>query len=559
MRSHTTRMLIAGACLYAAAVQFTLGQATTNPSAAVPPTQAAGERFRGPVREGWWNDAVFYEVFVRSFYDSREGPLANDGVGDLRGLIARLDYLNDGNPATTTDLGVTGIWLMPITESPSYHGYDTTDYLTIDREYGTNEDFKVLIAECHKRGIRVIIDLVLNHCSNRHEWFRLAADPGDPHHDWFIWSDSDPGYRGPWNQKVWHPLTDRSAGGPYFYGCFSRQMPDLNYANPAVTAEMNRTIAYWLDDMGADGFRLDAIRHLIENGPNQDNTPQTHDWLRGFYTFYKARNPEAFTVGEVWSTTDVISTYVGDQMDTSFEFQLAQAVMDAANTGDAAPLARAAAGTWAAFPRNQFATFLTNHDQARVMTVFKGDESKARLAAGLLLTLPGIPFIYYGEEIGMSGDKPDEWIRTPMQWDGSANAGFAAAGVTPWERLNADAETRNVKGQEGETGSLLGLYQKLTRLRLDHAALRRGEFEVVPSGSPRVLAFRRWMGDEQFLVIANLGAEPVSGYRLELGEGIADRLKEAGAVEVLHGEPVASGGEPIARLAPRSVYVVRVP
>jgi len=178
-----------------------------------------------PTADGnpWWNDAVFYEIFVRSFNDSN-----GDGIGDFNGITEKLDYLNDGDPNTTADLGVTGIWLMPIFPSPSYHGYDVTDFYGVNPQYGTMEDFKKLLAEAHKRGIRIIIDMALNHTSDQHPWFKEAKkDVNSKYRDWYIWSETDPNYKGPWNERVWHPSTTG-----FYYGIFEAFMPDLNYNNP---------------------------------------------------------------------------------------------------------------------------------------------------------------------------------------------------------------------------------------------------------------------------------------------------------------------------------------
>ena len=247
-----------------------------------------------PAPTSWWNGAVFYEVFVRSFADSSSGPLANDGIGDLQGLVEKLDYLNDGDPSTTDDLGVTGLWLMPVMSSPSYHGYDITDYYTVNQEYGTNDDFKRLVIEAHQRGIKVIIDLVLNHTSSEHPWFIEARDnPGSDRRNWYIWSQDKPNYLGPWGEEVWHP----SPSG-YYYGIFWSGMPDLNLKNPQVTAEMENVARFWLEDAGVDGFRLDGARHLIEEGSIQENTPETHAWWKNFRTVYKGSNPQALAVGD---------------------------------------------------------------------------------------------------------------------------------------------------------------------------------------------------------------------------------------------------------------------
>lgn len=205
----------------------------------------------------WWNNRVFYEVFVRSFYDSD-----GDGIGDLQGVIQKLDYLQE--------LGVTGLWLMPVAQSPSYHGYDVMDYYAIEQDYGTNEDFLALMEAAHERDMVVIVDLVMNHTSNQHPWF-IASAEGDPDYaDFYIWEEQPGRYTSPWGSNVWHPRDGR-----YYYGLFWEGMPDLNYENPAVTAEMQKVIDFWLEEMGVDGFRLDAIRHLIEDGSVQENTPET--------------------------------------------------------------------------------------------------------------------------------------------------------------------------------------------------------------------------------------------------------------------------------------------
>ena len=208
--SHRTfAVLFAGSLALSGAARSVFAQATVNPLTRATPV-APAEKLT-PDLKAWWNDAIFYEVFVRSFADSSEGPLAKDGVGDLRGLIDRLDYLNDGDPKSGVSLGVNALWLMPIMKSPSYHGYDISDYKKVQDAYGTNEDYQRLLKECEKRGIRVILDLVPNHCSWENPWFKDAADPKSPTHDWFIWSQGDPAWKGPWNQRVWHPWP---ANGP---------------------------------------------------------------------------------------------------------------------------------------------------------------------------------------------------------------------------------------------------------------------------------------------------------------------------------------------------------
>ena len=357
---------------------------------------------------GWWNKTVFYELFVRSFYDSD-----GDGIGDFNGIIQKLDYLNDGDPETTDDLGISGIWLMPINPSPSYHGYDVTDYLDVNPEYGTLEEFKKFLDEAHARGIKVIIDLVLNHTSTQHPWFvESSASTDNPYRDYYIWADPPPSYKSPWGADVWHSIDTGS-----YYGIFWGGMPDLNYSNPAVTTEAQEIIRFWLEDVGVDGFRLDAIKHLIENGEMQENTEATHVWWEGFYDYYTSINPEAFTVGEAWTNTAEVVRYIGDEMNIAFEFDTAGAIITSARTETNRAVQSAHELVLESYPPHQYATFLTNHDQSRVMSELRRRDDRAKTAASLLLTGPGVPFLYYGEEIGQAGHKPDENIRTPMQWN----------------------------------------------------------------------------------------------------------------------------------------------
>lgn len=429
----------------------------------------------------WWDDAVFYEVFVRSYADSD-----GDGTGDLRGLISRLDHLNDGDPTTTDDLGVTGLWLMPVTQSPSYHGYDTTDYFTVEDDYGTAADFRELVTQAHARGIRVIVDLVLNHTSSLHPWFLESASvTSSPKRDWYVWRTDNPAATTSWGTQAWHQLN-----GASYLGLFWEGMPDLNHRNPEVAAEVGEITRFWLEDMGVDGFRLDAVRHLIEEGDEFDDTPATHAWLARWDDSVDAVAPDALTVGEVWDATPVVAPYVtDDEVDLAFEFSLAEAIIASVRSGDPAPLDAALAATLAAFPPGQFATFLTNHDQNRVMSQLGGDVGKARLAASLLLTLPGVPFVYYGEEIGMTGEKPDERIRTPMQWSSEAHGGFSP--TTPWQELAANWDEVNVAAQDADPASLLNHYRRLIHLRAEHPALRQGDLAALPGTCTGSYAYLR--------------------------------------------------------------------
>jgi glycosidase len=465
----------------------------------------------------WWNDTVFYEIFVRSFYDSN-----GDGIGDFNGLIQKLDYLNDGVPNTDKDLGVTGLWLMPIHPAVSYHGYDVTDYFSVNPEYGTLDDFKRLLSEAHRRGIRVILDLVINHTSSQHPWFQQSKDPTSPFRSWYVWSDDDPGYVGPWGEEVWH----KDPSG-YYYGVFEAGMPDLNFNNPQVTREMEDVVRFWLQDVGVDGFRVDAAKHLIEEGSVQANSETTHAWYQAFHPYYKSLNPQALTVGEIIENSGIVETYSqGDQLDLGFDFSLASAILSSARGQNPAEFSRVLEADLGLFPPGQFAAFITNHDQIRAASALAKSWEKARAAAALLLTAPGVPFIYYGEEIGMLGVKPDEQIRTPMQWSSGANAGFTTA--TPWEPLDPGyaAERRNVADQSNDSGSLLSLYRALIQARNRHAALRVGAYYPVATGNDSVYACLRVGQAETVLVLANLGDQPAHDYRLAANSaGLSGKYK----------------------------------
>jgi glycosidase len=468
----------------------------------------------------WWQDRVFYEIFVRSFKDSD-----GDGIGDLQGLISELDYLNDGDPTTTDDLGITGIWLMPITEAVSYHGYDVVDYMRIDPDYGTNEDFEEFVAAAHERGIAVIIDLVLNHTSSEHPWFQAAVEPGSETSDWYIFSDEDPGWRAPWGSQAWHPLDD----GRYVFGLFGGNLPDLNLNNPEVTDALLEVTRFWLEDMNIDGFRLDAVKHLIENDSIVVHTPETHAWLANFDAFVTEIKPDALTIGEIFGDPiNVIQRYVdNDELDMTFAFPLADAMRQSATLGNNRNVRQSQREILRAFPNFDYAAFLTNHDQNRIMSQLVGNVGKAKVAASLLLTQPGLPFLYYGEEIGVSGAKPDENIRTPMQWtDDPTTAGFTTG--TPWRAPQNDIETANVAGQLDDPDSMLSHYRALIHLRSSSSALSGGAFVPVDSSENALYAFIRQSDDQTLLVLINLSNDDISDYTLELDEeGILSTVASA--------------------------------
>ncbi|OLC85442.1 MAG: alpha-amylase [Gemmatimonadetes bacterium] len=427
-----------------------------------------------------------YEIFVRSFYDSN-----GDGIGDLRGLTQKLDYISG--------LGVDCVWLMPVAASPSYHGYDVTDYYKVEPDYGTNDDFQAFVGAAHRHKIRVLVDLVLNHSSSEHPWFQEALrDTAAPHRSWYRWAPTQNGACA----NNWHksPIRDEC-----YFGLFWSGMPDLNYENPAVLDEMKRVARFWLDSMHVDGFRLDAVRHLVEAGSEVSNTPGTHAVLRDFGQYIRSIAPQAYTIGEVWDNTDVILTYYPDQLDAYFAFPISEALLEAVRTGKAGGLLPTVEQFQRAEPAWRWAPFQRNHDQTRTVTALGNDTAGARLAATILLTLPGVPFIYYGEEIGMTGDKPDERLRTPMQWTGTS-AGFTSG--KPWEAAQADSLTTNVARESRASGSLLSFYRRLLRERLKSSALRNGELVPVPTDNDAILAYIRRDSTEAVLVAANLGKTP---------------------------------------------------
>lgn len=498
----------------------------------------------------WWNDRVFYQIFVRSFEDSD-----GDGIGDLQGIINKLDYLNDGDPDTTSDLGITGIWLMPIFQSPSYHGYDVIDYMTVESDYGTNDDFKALVAAAHERGIAVIIDMVINHTSREHPWFQDAQTPGSTHDAWYRWSINKPLQIGPWGQQVWHGLGNR-----YYYGVFWDGMPDLNLRNPAVTQSVYDIARFWLADMGADGFRMDGVRYLVEDDNTLASAPGTLTWLDRWQQQIDSINPDALTVGEIWTNSFEIVPYVPGGVDIAFEFDLATAMLNSAKNGSASTVTPIQERALRLFPAGQYATFLTNHDQNRVMNEVNQNIGENKVAASMMLTNPGVPFIYYGEEIGMIGVKPDECIRTPMQWDSEPRDRTFMAGKNC--KMNPDAA--NVADEMDDPDSLLSHYRNLVHLRNAHIALRAGDMQVLSSDSPFVYSFIRHHADETLLVVINLSDEAVVDYGLNAVESaLSGRFNatllygegELAALEV--GEAGAIRGYlPLAELGPYSTTII---
>ena len=534
---------------------LTCGSSSTAEREVVPvPARPAASEWKND----WARGAVFYEVFVRSFRDSD-----GDGKGDIDGLISRLDLLNDGNPETTTDLGVDALWLMPVFESPSYHGYDTTDYGKINPDYGTNADFLRLLDEAHRRGIRVIVDLVVNHSGAGHPWFVSAASSANsPHRDFYVWNPTDPGWRQPWGGSTgtWHP-----GGGAYYYGVFWSGMPDLNWRSPALREEVKRIASLWLE-RGVDGFRLDATRYLVENGsgPLQADTPETHAALKEFAGHVRRVKPAALLVGENWADTKTIATYYGspsvpggDELPASFNFPISERILTALSQGNATPIAAKLDEVQKAYPKGALdAPFLTNHDQTRLATQLGKNQGRLRNAAAILLTLPGAPFLYYGEEVGIENGPTggDESKRTPMPWDASPGGGFTTG--TPWFGFAPGRETANVAAQTNDPASLLSRYRYLIRARKASPALAKGDLVVLSplSGSSPVLAFLRTTPTETVLVAHNLSDAFVAAGPYAVNGSSFERVFVDGSA----GDPTGSPGAIRVNLPARGSGIWRV-
>lgn len=444
---------------------------------------------------------VYYEIFVRSFQDSD-----GDGIGDFRGVMERLDYLES--------LGITGIWFMPIHPSPSYHGYDVTDYYDVNPDYGTMEDFQTLLNAAHERGIKIILDLVVNHTSDQHPWFEASRANDPTYRDYYSWSETDPGWKGTSGAPAWH---ETESG--YYLGLFWSGMPDLNYRNPKVVEEMDNVAKFWLD-MGVDGFRVDAIQHIIEADGNIRNTAETFAWLKEFEAFIKSVNPDAFLVGETWTDTQAIIRYHEvANLDMSFNYPLWSVLLEAIQKRSASDLAFTLAQDEKLYPEGaRRGLFISNHDQLRPASTLniRRDVPRMKLAAGLLLTLPGVPFLYYGEEIGMPNGEgaKDEEKRTPMRWDDSANAGFTTG--EPWYAFSTEDPEITVAAQEADPESLLNFYKTMIELRKSQPALSQGTTEVLETEANALLAFKRVTNEQEILVLANMGNKELE-FPLEVG------------------------------------------
>lgn len=448
-----------------------------------------------------WPRGVTYEIFIQSFCDSD-----GDGKGDIKGMTSKLDYIKS--------LGAEGIWLMPIHPSPSYHKYDVTDYYGIHPDYGTLDDFRTFVQEAHKRGIHVVIDLVLNHSSSEHHWFKEAKkDEKSPYRHYYVWTHKDDLQIGKRvtktggdsdNRNWWH----KADSSDYrYFGFFYGGMPDLNFDNASLREEVFRIGRFWLSEIGVDGFRLDAARHIFPDNRAEDN----HWWWEYFRSEMQKVKKDVYLIGEVWAPAEEVGPYMNG-LPALFNFDLGFALTKAVNEekkGDLVAMHKKIRDFYRTVnPQYVDATFLTNHDQNRIMSAVNGDVNKAKVAAALLFTLPGSPYIYYGEEIGMKGKKPDPHIREPFLWDAKAKDRCRTGWITP--RYNTDTSIAPLSQQMKDKNSLFHHYKTFIALRNSSNALAYGELQMVELDKKEVAAFERIAEDESLLVVQNLSKEAMS-------------------------------------------------
>ena len=493
----------------------------------------------GEKQAAQWPYGVNYEVFVLSFADSN-----GDGKGDFNGLTGKLDYLKD--------LGVGGIWLMPIMPSPTYHKYDVTDYKGVHPDYGTKEDFQRLVSEAHKRGIRIIIDLILNHTGSDHPWFKDASKgKNSQYRDYYVWAKKD-SIRTEIGKKAvsfdsdnltqWHAV-NKDTVAEHYYGFFWAGMPDLNFDNPKVKEEFIDIGKFWLTEMKVDGFRLDAARHIFPTDRAADN--------HAFWVWFREEmikiKPDVYLVGEVWSDSKTVAPYLKG-LPALFNFDLGYAITNVVGAEQDTIGLIEGYKSIIDFYNNSAdsyidATFLKNHDQNRILSELGDDEEKVRMAVSILMTLPGTPYIYYGEEIGMKGMKPDEYIREPFIWD----HGKKDPVQTSWEepRYSTDQTVVPLSDQVGDSKSLFNFYKEWVTSRNESDVLTYGSVELSPTRMKEIVSYFRVRGDDRAFVIHNISDVEITMpvdlneiYRLDFGTKDGIELRETEIVMPAHSTAV---------------------
>lgn len=488
-----------------------------------------------PLPRDWAKGAVFIEIYVRAYKDSD-----GDGIGDFKGLTQQLDYL--------ARLGVQGIWLMPMNQSQDRdHGYAVTDYRKVEPDYGTEADFKAFLAAAHARGIGVIMDYVINHSAYQNPLFLDSKNKLNDKRDWYIWKDHDPGWTNWDGSGSWHrsrPTRD------YYYGVFWEKMPDFNLKNPQVLAYHQDNLRYWLN-AGVDGFRFDAVGQLVENGKNAyESQPENKVILHDLQTLVTQSYPGRFMVCE--EPADPVGAAGADSCGSSFAFGFNEAVRGSVMAGT---VTRDLKSKLQQYPLASMGLVLGSHDSyvgERLIEAFNGDEGAYKVAAATQLTLPGQPFIYYGEEIGMGhsdGNAGDWGLRAPMSW--SAEGGFSTA--TPFRAPAVNRQHYNAAAQQAQPDSIWNFYRQLIAVRKAHSALRDGELTLL--SQDQVLAFRRQDAKENLLVVINYGT----------GEGQVDLAlgKSQQQLTPLSGfgsqaETTDQQGNLTLDLAPREVRIYRL-
>ncbi|MCF0070718.1 DUF3459 domain-containing protein [Dyadobacter sp. CY261] len=447
---------------------------------------------------------ICYEIFVRSFCDSN-----GDGIGDLNGIISKLDYLSD--------LGIEAIWLTPIHPSPSYHKYDVIDYYDIEPEYGTMDDFRRLLAGAHKRGIAIYLDLIVNHTSTLHPWFEEARKSKDnPYRHYYWWMNQDQiDHLGISERETSHdsqivyPWHENPGDDEKYYGLFYKGMPDLNYHSEALREEIAKIVHFWLSDVGVDGFRLDAARHVF---PEWDSEQSLTFW-EFFSKIVGDANPDAFTVGEVWAETEEVAPYFRN-LNATFHFDLSFALQRMLIAGRDEQIIDKLIASFNLFQKYNAlfvnAIMLTNHDQERIGSVVGGQIAKIKLAASILLTLPGQPYLYYGEEIGMLGLKPDPYIREPFLWTADPEDPQRPSWIKP--EFTTLKTVTPLSAQRNDESSVYHHYKNLIHLHKTEPALSQifaPNLHPVRLGNDQLLAYFRPHADRSLVVVHNLGDSEV--------------------------------------------------